>query len=274
MSRDVTRQGNGQRNALAVAVSQCDRAYRRAVALRNGNARLGDSASLARYRAARADYLAACRLVRALRTTGNARLQPGKLLTGRIHAPTAPATPAAPTAPMRTRIIRSNTVTAKQARQAAELAALQARLTGWTRDLWRRVRVYAAIHETTRENVAIGITDGQGSDLPRENRVYHAPREYLETLVTGSIGMAINPDRLADRIGSPATIRTNNGLARVVNPRATTGQYPVRVMPGNPVTGARRLTRAEKRAKRAKHADSPVASTPKPVQVYGTLTLK
>jgi hypothetical protein len=135
------------------------------------------------------------------------------------------------------------------ARHRAAIAHAQAKLTGWTRDLYRAVTVYARSIDKARERAAHGMTDGVcRDDHVSYRRIRHAPASAVNDIHSGSNGLATTPDRMASRIAKPATVRAKHGLARVADPRAIMGdgRYHVSIPVIDPAHAARRLTKRER----------------------------
>lgn len=186
--------------AAVVSAEQCDALMRRALSARRHRPK--------DYPALRAEYLRAARMRReALCGAGNmARAANVQRAPGRIYAPPGQ---------LKTRIIRDNNViasgaagnnvivhvtSASAARNRAALARAQAKLTGWNRDLYRAVTVYARLLEKTRERAARGLTDGVSrDDNVSYRRVRHAPAAAVDAIHAGSIGMATPPDQVISR---------------------------------------------------------------------------
>lgn len=193
--------GNASGGAV-VSADRCDALLRRALAARRH--RPSD------YPALRREYLNAARMRRealrreALRGAGTtARATNVQRALGRVYATVGHS---------RMILIRNNkvisagtgaddlvihTTSASAARHRAALARAQAKLTGWTRDLYRAVTVYTRALEKARERAARGLTDGVNrDDNTSYRRVRHAPASAVDAIHAGSIGMATPPDRM------------------------------------------------------------------------------
>jgi len=186
----------GTAGGVGVSAERCDTLLRVALAARRHRP--------AEYPAARRAYLDAVRMRRdAMRGAGTIACAANVQRTpGRVYAPAGQ---------MQMRINRDNkvvgrgnpdnlvihTTSASAARHRAALARAQAKLTGWNRDLYRAVVVYARLLDKARERAARGMTDGVSrDDNVSYRRVRHAPASAVDAIHAGSIGMATPPDRM------------------------------------------------------------------------------